>query len=636
MYKTRVHFGLAWLATHLGIPGIFFCATVGCRPKVPAKPVESVAVETLAPTTTAIRVPKENGEPTPNTAAVPRLDAKPSAPVPFDAGGDWTVQRAIALSEAGPIVVELRVSVGRSSLEAANAELIRAVASELIDSRRDRSAHSEQKDAEPAPDLPEQQTPGDAPAAERMTWDELLELPLVRSGWLGNLVAEAEQRAQLVSMYDTQRDDEVGDEELSAFLSRGLARTAALQVTDIGAEPNSPIGASPWGRADRDGDFSLSAAELSEMGEAIKSYDRNGDGIVTDREVSAANPPSMQNTSMNRTSMLRTTTLMLVESSTPENQARSARKLATDLLRHYTFLPEVSREQWPGWSDAAWALIDTDGNQKLERSELQQLTTMPAAATVYVRLPPLVASQSDEPIARHTDFSPTSLGPRWQPGSDGGLLECNSGSIRILVNDTFSVAARHQFQLQLSQALKNAQLKSQLVSLLQLQDKAFELLDEDGDAALSEAEFQRVWRWLMVRQAGRVSARWMLSARPWFQLSDRDADLRLTEREMLETAGRFSRLDTAGDGLVTPNELPLVASLEINRQDQRLIAPLTQNVPTGSPVSDPDWFSAMDTNRDGSISLGEFLGEKAIFAKMDGDKDGFLVRSEVYVGSSNN
>ena len=54
-----------------------------------------------------------------------------------------------------------------------------------------------------------------------------------------------------------------------------------------------------------------------------------------------------------------------------------------------------------------------------------------------------------------------------------------------------------------------------------------------------------------------------------------------------------------------------------------MAAPATQ-----APAAGPSWFRKMDRNRDGDISRREFLGPRADFERLDGDRDGLIDAEE--------
>ena len=125
--------------------------------------------------------------------------------------------------------------------------------------------------------------------------------------------------------------------------------------------------------------------------------------------------------------------------------------------------------------------------------------------------------------------------------------------------------------------------------------------------------------------------RWMTAARPWFHIVDRNGDGRLSSKEIHLATHSLGKLDANGDTVITSDEIPLLVRIEIRRTDDRLNRlDVIGNGTVESVPADPDWFSAMDTNRDGLIDRLEFIGEIEDFASLDENNDGFLSRPEVY------
>ncbi|MEZ6076348.1 MAG: hypothetical protein R3C56_12000 [Pirellulaceae bacterium] len=119
--------------------------------------------------------------------------------------GSWTTQRLVALAETGPIVIDLSVNVGNLSLREANDRLLTRATAELLTTT---------PTTNPAEGISESSL---ASSELSISWEQLLELPLVQSGWLGNLVASSEQTGQLIDQYDSDRDARVSAKNCACF-----------------------------------------------------------------------------------------------------------------------------------------------------------------------------------------------------------------------------------------------------------------------------------------------------------------------------------------------------------------------------------------------------------------------------------
>ncbi len=212
-----------------------------------------------------------------------------------------------------------------------------------------------------------------------MDWEKLLDHPLVRSGWLGNLVPEEDQKGQLISMYNTDGDEEVDMDEIAPFLTRGLSKGPALRFKDIGRSPNAVDTKSPWEQLDTNGDSLLSKEEVAMLAQSTARYDLNADHVVTIQEVQS-NRAAMSDSMGGRVSMLST------KSGIAPRAEEKPKQFAKSVMEHYTSLPSVSRDQWQGWSDEAWKEFDTNSDDSISITELERLLTIKPNAEFRVQL----------------------------------------------------------------------------------------------------------------------------------------------------------------------------------------------------------------------------------------------------------
>jgi hypothetical protein len=119
-----------------------------------------------------------------------------------------------------------------------------------------------------------------------------------------------------------------------------------------------------------------------------------------------------------------------------------------------------------------------------------------------------------------------------------------------------------------------------------------------------------------------------------FTTLDRNFDRVLTPRELHLAPALLATEDRDGDGFLGGAEMSYNLVLELSRGGPRA----AQNVLAGQRGSaepqvkadrkGPAWFLKMDRNRDGDVSLLEFLGSRRVFAELDKDGDGLLSAEE--------
>ena len=406
----------------------------------------------------------------------------------------WTTQRIIGLGTRGPVIVDLSVNVGGRSLE----EVARAT----IDNVAEQVA---------------------ADLKKPWSWTDLLEHRLIKSGWLGNLMPQPDQRDQLIGMYDKDGDEEVDDEELSAFLTRGLARGATLRFTTAASTSDSMLVSSPWGPWDVNVDNQLDSSELQSVAENASHYDINGDHVVTRAELVEMQASDVNSTatspSPNSQAMFEPATAI------PVSPDQKPAQFGDQLLKQYTFLSSVQRDQWSGWSEASWKELDIDGDRQLTNSELAKL----GQAQPHLELRVMFPAPGKQVLGKLTAMVNASSTLSWESRiGDTGHAHRKDFTLTVAMVDNYSVSMRQALHTQLSAALNNPQIEALIRNQLQLGEEAFQVLDANADKQLSDEEFERVWGWVTGIRGARAIARWSIPASVWCELADHDGDNSVT------------------------------------------------------------------------------------------------------------
>jgi Ca2+-binding EF-hand superfamily protein len=200
----------------------------------------------------------------------------------------------------------------------------------------------------------------------------------------------------------------------------------------------------------------------------------------------------------------------------------------------------------------------------------------------------------------------------------------NRGSAEYVYNDLQGESYVSRFDTDKNGYLESKELAGNYARIMEMWD-----LNEDGKVFAKEiVESYRLQR---APQATQVRATVTYDGNSVFQALDQSGDLRLSLREMRTAHEQLKPFDKNQDGRITPEEVPVTLGLTFVVGYGYL--------PTGQPAnrapaeaaknSGPlEWFTRMDRNGDGDLTLKEFLGDKEQFQSLDSNQDGFIEPKE--------
>jgi len=289
-----------------------------------------------------------------------------------------------------------------------------------------------------------------------------------------------------------------------------------------------------------------------------------------------------------------------------------------------------------GFDEATFRRLDGDGNGRIGATELDAWRTGPADLEVALSL-------GDKPrdcTARLVTDPREAAGRGFSvQAAENGRLVIHAGRQPIefrafVVEPSYPSPPQKETYRNLftTAAMGKDHLTEKDVSrpVFQVLRLAFDAADADADGRLTRAEFDAYFD--LQDSFGNLG----LALTPavltpsLFNLLDEDRDGRLGVRELRTAWGRLRALEPDGRDGITRAVIRPTVSLRLCRAADRyaVYSPQTPhqnpyNLPR-TPDKGPTWFRKMDRNADGDVSRLEFLGTKAEFDAIDGDRDGLI------------
>jgi hypothetical protein len=168
---------------------------------------------------------------------------------------------------------------------------------------------------------------------------------------------------------------------------------------------------------------------------------------------------------------------------------------------------------------------------------------------------------------------------------------------------------------------------------LELPDVEYAGVDADGDGMLTQAELRAYAQTNVGLSESALVVTVSDDAKTLFEILDGNIDNRLSPREFREGFTRMRKYDHDKDGRFGTTEMRTEYGFVVSKARPQFVTTVRQNagamagmaVPSMSgSTGGPTWFQKMDRNRDGDVAWREFLGPRADFDRIDGDRNSLI------------
>lgn len=519
-------------------------------------------------------------------------------------------ERFLLLAPGGPLIVEVTMTIDRQPFRTQREKIVDDL---LIAADTDKDGHA--------------------------TWDEALRSLRFHGGRYRGQTPE--QLNQIRPTLDTNGNGLVDRVEARRFIAQnnqgadfvlvtgGSGAGMVLQSNAQVLSANTPVDLKTF--LDTDSDGTLSAAEIAAAPQRLKSRDADDNDLLTTTEVAEAlpdqNSASIQQIRRRDQALTGNLNAILLGPTTTAEAIFEA-------LQKKKYLGDddkLSAKSFPSLP-TLFEQLDENHNGRLEIHEMLALNKLKPHLSLTINLgqrgeaPPLaLASLADE------------LGKAETPTNTILSLTRPDYRLTLAVNPipafvyNFDAAATQM--LQQYDADKNGYLEpKELAGNLAMQ---VELWDTDGDGKVFHKEIVEAYTRSTAPQMSQIRAAVDVQSNAIFQALDLSGDGRLSLREMRSAPERLKLFDKNNSGDITADEIPPTFAVTFSQGNSqfntaRVVAFGAGGMTRAAPPAarGPAWFTRMDRNGDGDVTLKEFLGDEEQFQKLDTNGDGFIEAKE--------
>jgi Ca2+-binding EF-hand superfamily protein len=520
------------------------------------------------------------------------------------------VERFALLTPGGPLIVQASLTIDGRPFRMAREELI----GEMI------AAADKDKDG--------QTTWAEAASSQRFT--------------LGRLPpGNSQQQATRTRIFDKNSDGVVQQHEARQFLAlhtqgptftlgggpvggfRALAVNGAL-LTAGGAQADLLT------LLDTDNDRLLNEQEIAAAAERLKSRDADDNDVLDGAEISGVAATGAQRVVLNTTAQQQPQNAILLGPAAMEDLVYPS------LLQKYKNAEGALAAGCFPLFPQLFAALDKDQDGTVVASEILSLNRVAPHVELTVDLATEKIGDGLKIQAFSAELTKTHDATESKVVELPGLRLSLAASIGPPPMPSFEAQSRATLMRYDQDA--NGYLEASEVPAAQATQ--FAMFDGDEDGKAYPAEIAASYARQSAPQRTQVIARIEQRGNSLLETLDANRDGRLGLREMRASPERLAALDKDQDHQVAGREIPetIQVTFQLGSEStplaQQRIALTPPAVSRPAARGAPEWFTRMDRNGDGDVTLKEFLGVPADFQRLDANSDGFLDAAEAQAASS--